>query len=188
VGLRKTFQGKTPAVADDAYVAAGAVLIGQVTLGAGASVWFNAVLRADNEPIVVGACSNVQDNCTLHVDPGLPCIVGSHVTIGHNAVVHACTVEDNVLVGMHATILSGARVGRDSIVGANALVPENAQIPPGSLAVGIPARVVRALRPDEIEGIRRSAGSYAARAQTYRHEEAAGTSLDGPDAPGSFRG
>lgn len=169
--MRKSFQGTTPSVAGDAYIANGAVLIGKVTVGAGASVWFNTVLRADSEPIVIGEFSNVQDNCTVHVDPGLPCVVGSHVTIGHNAVVHACTVEDNVLIGMHATILSGARIGRDTIIGASALVPENAEIPPGSLAVGIPARVVRPLRPEEIEAIQRSAAGYASRAQAYRREE-----------------
>lgn len=157
-----------PEVADDAYVADGAVLIGQVTVGPSSSVWFNAVLRGDTEPITIGEASNVQDNATLHADPGLPCTVGSFVTIGHNAVVHGCTVEDNVLIGMHATILNGATIGRGSIVGAAALIPENASIPPGSLVVGVPGRVVRTLRPDEIERIRQSAESYAARAARYR--------------------
>jgi carbonic anhydrase/acetyltransferase-like protein (isoleucine patch superfamily) len=157
-----------PEIAADAFVAAGARLIGRVSLAGGSSVWFNAVLRGDTEPIRIGRGTNVQDNCTLHADPGLPCTVGDSVTIGHNAVVHGCTIEDNVLIGMNATVLNGAVVGRDSIVGAGALVPENARIPSGSLYLGVPARLVRQLRPDEIEGIRRSAEGYQRRAAAYR--------------------
>ncbi len=166
--MLREFGGHGPVVAPDAYVAETAVLIGQVAIAAGASVWFNAVLRGDTEPIRIGASTNVQDNCTLHADPGFPCLVGEAVTIGHNAIVHGCTVEDNVLVGMHATILNGAVIGRDSIVGAGALVPENTKVPPGSLVVGVPGRVVRSLRPDEIERIRQSAADYARRARAYR--------------------
>ncbi|HEX5417373.1 MAG TPA: gamma carbonic anhydrase family protein [Chloroflexota bacterium] len=169
-GTLRGFGGHRPVIAPDSYVGDGAVLIGQVTLELGSSVWFGAVLRADSEPIRVGPGSNVQDNSTLHVDPGFPCTIGAGVTIGHNAVVHACTVEDNVLIGMHATILSGAVIGRDCIVGAAALVPEGVVIPPGSLVLGIPGRVVRPLRPEEIEKIRESAKSYQARAQKYRGE------------------
>lgn len=169
-GTIRGFAGHRPVVAPDSFVGDGAVLIGQVTLELGSSVWFGAVLRADSEPIRVGPGSNVQDNCTLHVDPGLPCTIGAGVTIGHNAIVHACTVEDNVLIGMHATILSGAVIGRDSIVGAAALVPEGVVIPPGSLVLGIPGRVVRPLRLEEIEKIRESARGYQARAQKYRGE------------------
>jgi carbonic anhydrase/acetyltransferase-like protein (isoleucine patch superfamily) len=165
-----SFGGVRPQVAGSAFVAAGARLIGAVTVGEGASVWFNAVLRGDTEPITVGRFTNVQDNCTLHADPGLPCTVGDYVTIGHGAVVHGCTVEDNVLIGMHATILNGAVIGRDTIVGAAALVPERAQIPPGSLVLGVPGRVVRQLRPEEIASIRRSAEGYADRAERYRTE------------------
>jgi carbonic anhydrase/acetyltransferase-like protein (isoleucine patch superfamily) len=149
-------------------VADGARLIGDVTLNEGASVWFNAVIRADNDHVEIGRFTNVQDNCTLHVDPGRPLAIGDYVTIGHNAVVHGCTIEDNVLIGMHATILNGAVVGRDSLIGAHALVPENAHIPPGSLAVGVPARVIRQLNPEEIERLRKSAEGYASRARAYR--------------------
>lgn len=162
------FQDKKPTVASDAFVADGAVLIGAVTLSESSSVWFNAVLRADSEPIIIGKRSNVQDNSTLHVDPGLPCRVGDDVTIGHNAVVHACTIEDNCLIGMHATVLSGAVVGRGSIVGANALVTENARIPPGSLVLGVPGKVIREVKPEEIERIRRQAEGYVQRARAYR--------------------
>ena len=160
--------GVSPKVDLAAFVADGARLIGAVELGEGSSVWFNAVLRGDTEPISIGRFSNVQDNCTLHADPGFACTVGEGVTIGHNAVVHGATVEDDVLIGMHATVLNGAVVGRGSIVGAGALVPEKAVIPPGSLVVGIPARVVRQLRPEEIEGIRGSAQGYLRRAERYR--------------------
>jgi carbonic anhydrase/acetyltransferase-like protein (isoleucine patch superfamily) len=133
-------------------------------------VWYNAVIRADSESIIIGTGTNVQDNCTLHVDPGYGCAVGDGVTIGHGAVVHGCTIEDNVLVGMHATVLNGAVVGRDSIVGANALVTENARIPVGSLVIGVPGKVARPLRPDEIDGIRASAAHYIERARAYRLE------------------
>ncbi|MBX6771657.1 MAG: gamma carbonic anhydrase family protein [Chloroflexi bacterium] len=170
MAVLRSLAGHAPAVAPSAYIADGAVLVGAVTVHDDASIWFNAVLRADSEPIVIGRETNVQDTATLHVDPGLPCLIGNGVTIGHGAVVHACTVEDNVLIGMHATILSGAVVGRDTIIGAGALVTENARIPPGSLVLGIPGRVVRALRPDEIASIRQSAESYVQRAQLYRQE------------------
>ena len=166
--MLRRFQNKCPTIAPDVFLADGAVLIGDARLADGASVWFNAVLRADSESITIGRSTNVQDNAVLHVDPGLPCVVGDHVTIGHGAIVHACVVEDNVLIGMHATVLSGAVVGRDSIVGANALVTENARIPPGSLVLGVPGRVIRALTKEEIAGIRRSAEGYVRRAQQYR--------------------
>jgi len=166
----RPFRTKAPSVASDAFIADGAVLIGDARVDEGASVWFNAVLRADSEPIIIGRWSNVQDSAVLHVDPGLPCEVGEYVTIGHGAIVHACTVQRNVLIGMHATVLSGAVVGRDSIVGANALVTERARIPPGSLVLGVPGRVIRSLTAEEIEGIRRSAEGYVRRAQQYRED------------------
>ena len=158
--------GKAPRVAPDAFVAETAVVLGDVELGAGANVWFGAVLRGDKDRIVVGAFTNVQDNAVIHLDPGSPAIVGAGVTIGHGAIVHGCTVEDNCLIGMGSTILSGARIGRDSIVGAGALVTERKEIPPGSLVVGVPAKVVRELTPEEIEGIRGSARGY------YEHSRA----------------
>jgi carbonic anhydrase/acetyltransferase-like protein (isoleucine patch superfamily) len=157
-----------PLVAAGAYVAPGARLIGAVRLGTGSSVWFNAVLRADDEPISIGMQTNVQDNTTIHVDVGYPCSVGGGVTIGHAAVLHGCTIEDNVLIGMHATILNGAIVGSNCIVGAHALVTENARVPSGSLVVGIPGRVIRQLRAEEIERIRSNAQHYVARAADYR--------------------
>jgi carbonic anhydrase/acetyltransferase-like protein (isoleucine patch superfamily) len=159
--------GHAPDIADDAYVAEGAKLIGRLTVEREASVWFNAVVRADADRIVIGESSNVQDNATIHCDPGFPTLIGKYVTIGHNAIVHGCIVEDNVLIGMHSTILTGSTIGQDSIIGAHALVTEGAVIPAGSLVVGVPGKVVRSLRPDEIERVRASAESYRERARLY---------------------
>lgn len=161
------YAGARPDVAPDAWVAETAVVLGNVSLGAGANVWYNAVLRGDKDRIAIGARTNVQDNVTIHLDPGKPTIVGDGVTIGHGAIVHGCTVEDNCLIGMGSTILSGATIGRDTIVGANALVTENKVIPPGSLVVGVPAKVVRPLTPDEIAGIRRSAQGYYEHSRSF---------------------
>ncbi len=142
------------------WVAPGAHVIGQVRLGEDVGVWFGAVLRGDNAAIEVGARSNVQENAVLHVDPGTPLHVGEGVTIGHGAIVHGCTIGDNVLVGMGAVVMNRAVVGQDSLVAAGAVVTEGRMFPPGSLIVGSPARVVRALTEAEIEGLRRSAGHY----------------------------
>ena len=156
-----------PVVAPGAYVAPGARVIGRVVLEEGSSVWFGAVLRGDLDEIRVGAGSNVQDNAVLHVDAGQPCRIGRDVTIGHGAIVHGCTVEDECLIGMGAVVLSGARIGRGSLIGAGALVPENRVIPPGSLVLGIPGRVVRALTTAELEAIRASAARYRENARRF---------------------
>ncbi len=142
------------------WVAPGAHVIGQVRLGAGVGVWFGAVVRGDNAAIEVGARTNVQENAVLHVDPGTPLHVGAGVTIGHGAIVHGCTLGDNVLVGMGAVVMNRAVVGQDSLVAAGAVVTEGKMFPPGSLIVGSPARVVRALTEVEVEGLRRSAAHY----------------------------
>lgn len=165
-----SFDNQFPQVAQDAFIAPGAMLIGPVTVGPGASVWFNAVLRADNAPIVVGRGSNVQDCCVLHAEEGQMALVGDDVTVGHGAVVHAATVEDRVLVGMKAVILDGAVVGHDSIVGAGAVVTPGSRIPPRSLVVGVPAKVVRVLTEEEVASIREQSRHYAQRAQRYRQE------------------
>ncbi|MES2737470.1 MAG: gamma carbonic anhydrase family protein [Verrucomicrobiota bacterium] len=138
-----------PAVHDSAFIAPGAVVIGAVELGAESSVWYTSVLRGDINRIVVGAQSNVQDGSVLHVSDDHPCILGDRVTVGHRAIVHACTVGDEVLVGMGAIILDGAVIGARSIIAAGALVTKGKVIPEGSLVVGSPARVVRALTPEE---------------------------------------
>jgi carbonic anhydrase/acetyltransferase-like protein (isoleucine patch superfamily) len=152
--------GSTPSVADDAFVAAGAVLAGRVHLRPGSSVWYNAVLRAEAEDIVVGERSNLQDNVSCHVDHGFPLTIGADVSVGHNAVLHGCTIEDGVLVGMHATVLNGAVVGAGSLLAAGTVVLEGAVIPPGSLVAGVPGKVRRELTDDERAGILRNAAAY----------------------------
>ena len=164
------YAGYRPKVEEGVFVAETAVVLGNVELGEGANVWFGAVLRGDKDRIVIGKFTNVQDNVTVHLDPGKPAIVGNGVTIGHAAIVHGCTVEDNCLIGMGSTILSGAYIGRDTIVGANALVSENKVIPPGSLVLGVPGKVVRQLTDDEIEGIRKSAINYYEHSRTFMRD------------------
>ena len=161
------YAGMAPKVADDAFVAETAVVLGNVSIGQGASVWFNAVLRGDKDRIAIGARTNVQDNVTIHLDPGKPTVVGDGVTIGHAAIVHGCAVEDNCLIGMGSTILTGARIGRDTIVGANALVTENKEIPPGSLVLGSPGKVVRTLSLEEQAGTKVWAEKYVALSRAY---------------------
>lgn len=162
-----TLDDVAPLLADDAWVAPSAQVIGRVILGARASVWFAAVLRGDNDPITIGDDSNVQDGAVIHADPGVPAIIGRGVTIGHRAIVHGARVCDNSLVGMGATLLNHAVIGADSIVGANALVTEGKVFPAGSLIVGAPAKVVRALTDTEIAGLRVSAATYVANARRY---------------------
>ncbi|KNB53842.1 gamma carbonic anhydrase family protein [Streptomyces caatingaensis] len=160
--------GKEPRIDPGAFTAPTSVVLGDVTLAAGSSVWYHAVLRGDGGPITLGAGSNVQDNCTVHVDPGFPVTVGERVTVGHNAVLHGCTVEDDVLVGMGATVLNGARIGAGSLVAAQALVPEGMDVPPGSLVAGVPAKVRRELTAEERERIRANAAVYEELAKTHR--------------------
>lgn len=154
--------GSAPTVADDAFIAVGAVLAGRVRLLPGSSVWYNAVLRAEAEDIVVGERSNLQDNVSCHVDRGFPLTIGADVSVGHNAVLHGCTIEDGVLVGMHATVLNGAVVGTGSLLAAGTVVLEGAIIPPGSLVAGVPGKVRRELTDEERAGIRRNADAYLA--------------------------
>jgi carbonic anhydrase/acetyltransferase-like protein (isoleucine patch superfamily) len=165
--------GKEPKVDPEAFVAPTASVIGDVSLGAGASVWYGAVLRGDVERISVGASSNVQDNCTLHADPGFPVSVGERVSIGHNAVVHGATVEDDCLVGMGATVLNGAVIGAGSLVAAQALVPQGMVVPPGSLVAGVPAKVRRELTSEEREGITLNGVMYAELALAHREAHGA---------------
>ena len=159
-----------PHIPSTAFVAPGARLIGDVTLGEESSVWYNAVLRGDSAPIVIGAGSNLQDNVTVHVDAGSGVTLGEGVSVGHNAVVHGCTVGDGSLIGMGSVILSGARIGAGCLVAGGAVVLGGTEVPDGSLVAGIPAKVRRALTDEEKEGLRRNAEVYLA--HTLRHREA----------------
>jgi carbonic anhydrase/acetyltransferase-like protein (isoleucine patch superfamily) len=161
------FDGHQPTVAADAWVAPTATLIGQVSIGSRASVWYGAVLRGDRSPISVGEGSNVQDGSVLHADPGFPCSVGSRVTVGHRAVVHGCTVEDDVLVGMGAVVLNGARIGSGSLLAAGTVVLEGAEIPAGSLVAGVPGKVRRELTDDERGRVELNAANYLDLSRRY---------------------
>lgn len=165
---RRRFDGHDPDIAADAYVDPAAVVIGRVRLGPGASVWPQAVLRGDTDLITVGAQTNVQDACVVHVDAGVPCTIGARVTIGHRAVIHGCRIDDEVLVGMGAIVMNHAHIGSGSIVGAGALVTEGTVVPPGTLVLGAPARAVRATTPAERADIRRSAAHYAGMGARHR--------------------
>ncbi|MFG2832602.1 gamma carbonic anhydrase family protein [Streptomyces sp. NPDC048434] len=160
--------GKEPKVDQEAFTAPTSVVLGEVTMAAGSSVWYHAVLRADCGPIVLGADSNIQDNCTVHVDPGFPVTVGARVSVGHNAVLHGCTVEDDVLIGMGATVLNGAHIGAGSLIAAQALVPQGMRVPPGSLVAGVPAKVKRELTDEERELLTVNATMYVELAAQHR--------------------
>lgn len=152
------------------WIAPDAAVIGKVRLDEGATVWFGAVLRGDNELIHIGPQSNVQDGCTLHTDMGWPLTLGTGVTVGHNAMLHGCTVGDYSLIGINAVVMNGAKVGNNCIIAANALIPEGKEIPDGSLVVGAPGKVVRELTEAEREKIRANAAHYAQNGQRYAKE------------------
>jgi carbonic anhydrase/acetyltransferase-like protein (isoleucine patch superfamily) len=157
-----------PKIDDEAFVAPTAVVVGAVTLEARSSVWYGVVVRADEEVIVIGPDSNVQDGCTLHSDPGFPLTVGRGVTVGHRVVLHGARVDDDVLVGMGSVVMNGAQIGAGSIVAAGAVVTPNTVVPPGSVVAGVPAKVVRQATDDDLEHIRRNAASYTERLPAAR--------------------
>jgi carbonic anhydrase/acetyltransferase-like protein (isoleucine patch superfamily) len=165
-----TYKGTSPQLGTEVFIAEGAQVIGQVELGDQANIWFNAVLRADIERIVVGARTNIQDNSTVHVDYTHPAIIGDNVTIGHGVTVHGCTIERQSLIGMNAVLLTGCTIGWGSIVGANALVTEGKTIPPRSLVLGSPGKVVRELTDDEVADLLESARHYVQEAGIYLAE------------------
>lgn len=164
-----SLDGQQPdmAPANRCYVAPTAVLIGKVRIKAGASVWFGAVLRGDNEWIEIGERSNVQDNCTLHTDPGFPLVIGTGCTVGHNAILHGCTIADNTLIGMGAIVMNGARIGKNCIVGAGALIGEQKTVPDNCLVVGAPMRKLRDVDEDAGKLITKAADVYFQRWQDY---------------------
>jgi carbonic anhydrase/acetyltransferase-like protein (isoleucine patch superfamily) len=159
--------GKIPDIARAWFVAANATVVGDVTLGAQSSVFYGAVLRGDIARIIVGEGTNIQDNAIIHLADDLDAVMGAWCTIGHAAIVHACTVEDECLIGMGATVLDGARIGARSLVGANSLVPQGMIVPPGSMVYGSPAKIVRALTADEQRGLRHWAEKYVAVAKAH---------------------
>lgn len=154
------FLRRQPKLGRHVYIASTGVVLGDVTLGAHSSVWYNAVLRGDINRIVVGHHTNIQDNAVLHLADDYPCILGNWVTVGHGAIVHACKVGDETLIGMGAVILDGAVIGKQSLIGAKALVTQGTKIPPGSLVLGSPAKVVRKLSPKERAGLKWWAQKY----------------------------
>ena len=154
---------------DDAFwIAPDAHVIGDVTLGRDVGVWFGAVLRGDNEPIVLGEGTNVQEGVMIHTDPGFPVTIGAGCTLGHHAIVHGCTLGENTLIGMGATVLNGAKIGANCLVGANALVTEGREFPDGSLIVGAPAKAIRTLDDEAIANMRKTARKYVANWQKYK--------------------
>ncbi|MEU8251382.1 gamma carbonic anhydrase family protein [Nonomuraea sp. NPDC048916] len=167
-----SFAGVRPTLAEDAWVAPGAIVAGAVTLASRSSVWFTAVIRADGDTVHVGEDSNLQDGVVVHADPGFPVTLGRGVSVGHRAVLHGCAVDDDVLIGMGAVVLNGARIGRGTLVAAGAVVLEGTVIPPGSLVAGVPGKVRRALTETEVDRIRDNAGSYVLRASQYAREVA----------------
>lgn len=151
-----------------AWIAPGAVVLGDVTLGAEATVWYGAVVRGDTAAIRVGAQTNIQDGCVLHADEGFPCTLGERVTLGHGAIVHGATVEDDCLIGMRAVVMNGARIGKGSIVAVGSIVTEGTVIPPGSIALGQPAKVKRETTDRDRERIRHAAEHYVAAGKVFR--------------------
>ncbi|MFT4298852.1 MAG: gamma carbonic anhydrase family protein [Aeromicrobium sp.] len=161
-------EGRRPLVPESAFVAPNASLVGTVVLGEGASIWYSAVLRADNEPITVGKDSNVQDGCAFHVDRGQPLVLGEGVSVGHNAVVHGATVGDHCLIGMGAVVMNGAVIGAESLIAAGALVTEGMRVPPRSLVAGVPGKVRRELSDDEVARLHRNARIYTEHRELHR--------------------
>ena len=159
--------GVAPRVAASAWVADTAQVIGNVVLGENASVWFGTVVRGDTEAITIGAGTNIQDASVLHADFGQPLVIGERVTVGHQVMLHGCTIGDETLIGIGAIVLNGARIGKNCLVGAGALVTEGKEFPDGSMILGSPAKVVRQLTPEQIEGLRQSAQHYKTNAQRF---------------------
>ena len=157
-----------PNIHSSAFVAPGAVVLGDVTIGADSSIWFTAVLRGDVAPIAIGSQTNIQDGTIVHVDEGFPCRIGKRVGIGHRAIVHGCTIEDDCLIGMGSILLNGVHVGSGSVIAAGAVVPEGMRVPPGSLVMGVPGRIVRQVDTELAARIQSTWEHYVERAKEYR--------------------
>lgn len=165
-----TIGNKTPQTTPLNWIAPNATVIGDIRLGRDASIWWNVVLRGDNDPITIGDGTNIQDSCVLHTDEGVPLTIGAGVTVGHMVMLHGCTIGDNALIGIGSIILNRAVIGKNSIVGANTLIPEGKVFPDGVLIVGSPGKVVRELTTDEIARLRTSAANYVTNANRYLNE------------------
>ncbi len=170
-GMLHKLKGYYPKVDESTYIAPGAQIIGNVELAENTSVWFNAVLRGDNDKITIGKGSNIQDGAVVHVDPGYPVTVGENVTVGHNVILHGCTVKDGALIGMGATILNGAVIGEGALIAAGALVTEGKVIEPGMLVAGVPAKALRKLSEENIERAQKGTESYVQNGALYKSEE-----------------
>jgi carbonic anhydrase/acetyltransferase-like protein (isoleucine patch superfamily) len=166
----RSFRGNKPRIADSAYVDPGAHVSGDVEVGEGSSIWPTAVLRGDIEPIRVGAMTNIQDGSLIHTDRGFPAVIGDRVTVGHAAVLHGCTVEDDSLIGIGARVLTGARIGRGAVVAAGALVPEGMEVAPDTLVMGAPAKPRRAVTTEEKARFEKGVAGYAERARQFKEE------------------
>ncbi|WFA09961.1 gamma carbonic anhydrase family protein [Tissierella sp. Yu-01] len=157
----KDLNGITPRVHEDAFVAETASVLGEVTIGEGSSIWYGAVLRGDIAPITIGKFSNVQDNATVHNETNIPAKIGDYTVVGHNAIVHGCTIGNNCLIGMGAIILNGAVIGDNCIIGAGTLITERKEIPPNSMVIGTPGKVIRMVTEEELEKVRKNAMRYS---------------------------
>jgi len=162
------FENNTPILHKESWAASNAVLIGKVILKKDANVWFNVVLRGDIETITIGECSNVQDGCVFHTDPGCPLTLGKNVTVGHLVMLHGCEIEDDTLIGIGSIILNKAKIGKNCIIGANTLIPENKVIPDNSLVLGSPGKIVREVTEKEIEEIKENARHYVDNYKRYK--------------------
>lgn len=164
----RDYRGISPSIAPDCFIAETASIVGDVRIASGGNIWYNATLRGDVSYISIGRNSNVQDNCCLHVDYGVPTILGDNVTVGHGAIVHAATVEDNCLIGMGAIVLDYAVIGHGSIIGAGAVVPPRMVVPPYSQVMGVPGKVVKQLSPEREQGLTEHAEKYVELAEDYK--------------------
>ncbi len=158
-------------IPSDAFIASNATVLGNVLMGGGSSIWFGAVVRGDTAAIEIGSATNIQDLCVIHADPGFPCRLGDRVTLGHGAIVHGATIADDVMIGIRAVVLNGAKIGARSLIAACALVPEGMVVPPDSVVMGVPGRVVRQTTPEDLQRIEHAAQHYARASKLYRDAE-----------------
>ena len=161
---------KMTSVGNEFWIAPSADIIGRVMVSENVSIWWQAVLRGDNEPIIIGENTNIQDGCVLHTDPGFPINIGKNVSIGHRCMLHGCMVDDGSLVGIGSILLNGAKIGKNCLIGANSLIVEGQEIPDNSLVMGSPGKVIKEVSPEQMDGLRRNAEGYVKRWQRYRDE------------------